>query len=175
MKKGFSLIEVIAAIAIFSIGILAITMAFSTSLNVSKMNDVKRDTSQYAQIITEKFNAMGYNEINTHYKSIPYKDSGINKVEDFRYFNNIDDIPNNESLLSVSGNGDKELLYPMAEENKFGVLIRVTKDRLQQDENQDNVYYTRYNIYIRVWDLNKGSQSQSIREIDEVGNEENDS
>lgn len=165
MKKGFSLIEVVAAIAIFSIAILAISMAFSASLNISQMNDIKQDTSQYAQAITENYKALGYNEINIKYNDL-LSNNGI--MSGFQYFNTIDDIQtwfNNDNgqkmpdILSIADKIDNNS-YPLAQGKKFGALISISKTNLSGSTNADV-----YRIYVRVWRLDKGAQSQSLREI----------
>ncbi|MDF2502999.1 prepilin-type N-terminal cleavage/methylation domain-containing protein [Clostridium sp.] len=157
MKKGFTLIEVIAAIAIFSIAILSISMAFSTSLNISQMNDIKQDTSQYAQAITENYKALGYNAIDNKYKS-----TDNTTLSDFKYFNNLNDIQNwfyGGGMPSISGNVDNNA-YPVLQGAKFGVLINISKTNLG-----DSSSIPTYHIYARIWRLDKGSQSQSVRDI----------
>lgn len=158
MKKGFTLIEVVAAIAIFSIAILAISMAFSTSLNISQMNDIKQDTSQYAQAITENYKALGYNAIKSKYNLPENNDS----VSDFKYFNLIDDIQswfNDGSMPNIFGNVDNNA-YPVLQGMKFGVLINISKTNLDDSSSTPT-----YHIYVRVWRLDKGMQSQSLRDI----------
>lgn len=57
--KGFSLIELIAAIAIFSIAIIAISLAFSLSINTWKKGNTKLSSVSYSQAIAEHFKGSG--------------------------------------------------------------------------------------------------------------------
>ncbi|AGK98205.1 type II secretion system protein [Clostridium pasteurianum] len=151
MKKGFTLVEVVASIAIFSITILAISMAFSTSLNISQMNDIKQDTSQYAKAITENYIALRYSAININANT---------EVSAFKYFNTVDDIQNlfntGNSMTNISGSVNNTA-YPSMQGMKFGVLIDISKTT--------NLNVDFYHIYVRVWRLDKGAQSQSVRDI----------
>jgi len=148
MKKGFSLIEVIAAIAIFSIGILAITLAFSTSLNVSKMNDVKRDTSQYAQVIAEKFNAIGSDFFKDNDQYLKMDIGNDNSIICNKYFDDLFDI--NSWFNGSKFNNDSADLP----NKKFKGIITVTK-----------IDSSNYRISICVQQRNRDSQSQAVRDI----------
>ena len=54
-KKGFTLIEVIAAIAILSIGLVGISNIMSTSIKITKQNDVKMKCMAFANDVIENF------------------------------------------------------------------------------------------------------------------------
>jgi prepilin-type N-terminal cleavage/methylation domain-containing protein len=156
VKKGFTLIELIIALAIFSMSILAVTMGFSVSIKIRQMNDVKQATAGYAQAIIENFRVTGYNNIDAVYTG-----DLTTGVSTYVYFN--EDMSNFNSwfqnyingIETFSGNVDTTA-YPLSNGNKFGALIKVDKTNFTGNP---------YHIYVRVWMLNKGSQSQSVRDI----------
>lgn len=61
-NKGFTLIEVIAAVAILAISIISITMAVSLAINIRTKADIKLSTMYYSQGISEAFKAAGPNK-----------------------------------------------------------------------------------------------------------------
>lgn len=154
MKKGFTLVEVVAAIAIFSITILAISMAFSTSLNISEMNDIKQDTSQYAQAITEKSKNLidsGSTSTTTQPVTFYFYDIGdINSCLENLFANQSIDQYSNSNGTNLYGN-----------KFKYGVSINTTKP-------DSSINY--YKINVRVWKIGKETQSESVRDIYESGN-----
>ena len=158
MKKGFTLIELMVSLAIFSISMVAISMVFLTSLNISKMNDVKQSTAGYAQSIIENFRAVGYAKLETTYTG-----NMTTGVSTFVYLNNINDFnvwfQNYISgTTQITGNSNSST-YPSPTGNQlFGALIKINK-----------IYVagagTPYHIYVRVWRIAKGATSQSVRDI----------
>lgn len=153
MKKGFSLIEVIAAIAIFSIGILAITLAFSTSLNVSQMNDVKQNTSQYAQAIMEKS------------KNIIESGNNPDNLSKTFYFYNLSDIDN--CLQSIFTGSDDKLYFNqngIVNGNKFQFKASININK------EDVGEFDYYNINVHVQRIGQGTQDESVRDMSVRGN-----
>jgi prepilin-type N-terminal cleavage/methylation domain-containing protein len=147
MKKGFTLIEVIAAIAIFSIAILAISMAFSTSLNISQMNDIKQDTSQYAQAITEK--------------SKNLIDAGSTKTYDdpiVFYFYDIDDI--NTCVENIFNSDDISGYKNQNGNNEDGDKFQYAAS-IKIAETDSSIY----EVNVSVWKIGKETQSKSVRDI----------
>jgi len=58
-KKGFTLIELIAAIAILTIAFMGITLAITYSIKTEKKSNVKLDTSFYVKGIVEMIRSQG--------------------------------------------------------------------------------------------------------------------
>lgn len=163
MKKGFTLIELIISLSIFAISMVAISMLFTASLNIRKINDAKQSTAGYSQAIIENFRAAGYTEIDTDYKCDI--NAGIFMFvyfNDMSYFNNMIDF-NAWYHIHISDikqitNTDNSSTYPPSSGNKFGALIKITKQSADGGG-------TPYHIYVRVWRLDKGAISQSVRDI----------
>ena len=158
MKKGFTLVELIASLAIFSLAILAISMAFSASLITRQKNDIKQSTVHYSQAIIENFRTVGYDNLGTVYKG-----DTTTGVSTFVYFNN--DMSNFNAWFrnyingttQITGNVDSST-YPLSTGNQFGTLIKIAKISVDGGG-------TPFHIYVRVWRLDKGAQSQSVRDI----------
>ena len=158
MKKGFTLIELIASLAIFSLAMVGITMAFSASLSIRQRNDVKQSTVDYSQAIIEKFRVVGYANLDNIYKG-----DITTGVSTFVYFNK--DMSNFnlwfqyyiKRTTQVAGNVNSST-YPLSTGNQFGALIKIAKTSVAGGGMP-------YHIYVRVWRLDRGAQSQSVRDI----------
>ncbi|HEY8804246.1 MAG TPA: type II secretion system protein [Clostridium sp.] len=158
MKKGFTLIEVIISLAILSIAMLGISMAFFESSNTSQMNDVKQNTAGYAQAIIENFRAAGYVELETVYNG-----NMTTGVSTFVYLNDMSDFSAwfqkyTSGITQVTGNIDSSTYPPTAGNQLFGALIKINKINVAGGG-------TPYHIYVRVWRIAKGDISQSVRDI----------
>lgn len=158
MKKGFTLIELIASLAIFAFAMLAITMGFSASLNSRQMNDIKQSTVGYSQAIIENFRVVGYSNLDAVYKG-----DMTTGVSTFVYFNN--DMSNFNTWFQNYISGTTQVTgnvvstsYPLSTGNQFGALIKIAKTSVAGGG-------TPYHIYVRVWRLDKGAKSQSVRDI----------
>lgn len=68
-KRGFTLIELVAAVAILTISITAISSAFMTSISVWSRGNDKLETSNYAQGIIEMLRSLGGEQIKYLYNS----------------------------------------------------------------------------------------------------------
>lgn len=156
-KKGFTLIELIAALAILSIGLSGVSFAFSTSSQLRMNEDVKLDTSTSSQTIVESFRAKGKNFTDTIYNTgAKYIGSdGSSSVYKYLFFTSIEDLNtniNNNSFVSVSGTGsfsDCKASIPSGNP-KFGALIQVIDDTGSNS-------YTLYKINCTVWNLSYGA------------------
>jgi prepilin-type N-terminal cleavage/methylation domain-containing protein len=167
-KKGFTLIELIAAIAILSIVITAITTAFTSSIQTWKKADVKLDSSAYAQGAIEMLKSP---DVRT---SQLYKISGSRYY--YLYFNNINELKDgvNDFILaaktgttSLAGAYNAVNLSSAATSNvfsdcknnsnskRYGVYIEFTNNTPEQ-------YFA---IKLTLWDFNYGIDSKSIREV----------
>ncbi len=161
MKKGFTLTELIVSLAIFSIAMVTISMVFFASLNTRQTNDVKQSTAGYAQAIIENFRTVGYSKINDLYKGD--MTTGVSK---FVYFNNMSNLnvwfqKYISGTTIITGNEDSRT-YPLSTENQFGALIKISKVSITENVAEE---IFSYHIYVRVWELSKGSKGQSVRDI----------
>lgn len=91
-KKAFTLVEVIAAIGILSITILAISTAFITGIHTLQKGGTKLKTMQYAEGITEGFQGGGITLLQNKCNSL----TGSFSYSTFLYFN--DDFTNFKAL-----------------------------------------------------------------------------
>lgn len=180
IKKGFTLIELVAAIAIFAIGISAISMAFSTSINTWKRNNVKMDTVTYAQTIVETFKSGGKDKLKS-FSNDPTSSSGVSAFAYFDDgFNNFSIYLNDGTTINAPGsktfndwynvgsairftvsnddnvNKDNDLFTKCKSHNtsnkKYGAYIMIKKDTSSESE----VFY----LKTRVWNLQQQSTAE---------------
>ncbi|MBU3110251.1 type II secretion system protein [Clostridium lacusfryxellense] len=156
MKKGFTLVELIASLAIFAMAMVAISMAFFASTTTRQMNDVKQSTAGYAQAIIETFRG----STETVYKTV---DSTESPTFIFVYFNNMVDFNDWYKAYIVIGakittKEGNPTTYPLPIGNQlFGALIKI---------NKKSAYgVNTYNISVRVWRIDKGARGESVRDI----------
>lgn len=96
-KKGFTLVELIAALAILSIGLSGITLAFSSAVQTRKNEDIKLDTGANAQIISENLREKGKIYVEDVYNSFPTKivgADGRSSIYLYIFFNNAEELNN---------------------------------------------------------------------------------
>ncbi len=142
MKKGFTLIEVIAAIAIFSIAFVAVSLAFSIAITTGQGNEISQNNIQFSETIIEKFRT-----------SYDFSSIGSNGVSYNIYFNSIGDLEDGINEM-ISGTADTN---PLKNGHAFGALISISKVQV--------VDVTTYHIYVKSWRLDKGSKYQSIKDF----------
>ena len=157
MKKGFTLVELIVSLAIFSISMVAISMVFSVCLNTRQMGDIRQSTSGYSQAIIENLRVAGDAKLDTVYTG------DINTgISTFVYFNDMSSLnvwfQNYISgTIPIIGNVNV-CTYPLSLGNQFGALIMINKTSVVAGGIP-------YHIYVRVWEISKGANSQSVRDI----------
>ena len=170
-KKGFTLVELIAAIAILAIVTSAIFPAFLTSVKIWSRGDLKLGTTTYAQSIIETLKSQGADKLKNMYSSASgsscyvYSDDNLTN---FRVYNGSLSSPS-DLLTWVKDSSTK--LTGLVNENyisckdssysggrKYGAYIFI-----KQSDATNKVYYAR----IRVWNLQRqnGAETGSLREI----------
>lgn len=171
-KKGFTLVELIAAVAIFAITISAISLAFSTSISTWSKGDLKLGTSTYAQSIIETIRSQGADKIKTMYNDAGGSSCYIyfdDNMTNLRVYNNAAVSTPTDLLTWVKG-GTSKLAGTVGESfascnnsaysggKKYGAYLYI-----KQSDAVNKVYYVR----VRVWNLQRsnGSGSESLREV----------
>ena len=147
-RKGFTLIEMIAATAILLIGIMGTTVAFSSSLKTLAKSNQVLNTTAYAQAIVEYYKSQGKARVSllcpTDPSTNPY----------FIYFDSLDDLSN--SLAN-----DLFTTNPIG--YKYVASIAVYIDP-PIDSDPKNVKIVVYKLVVDVWQLSNkdGSKSELI-------------
>lgn len=146
VKKGITLIELIIAIAIFTIAMVGINFVYFAAWNIKTVNKLRQQDQQYSEIITEKSNAA---VINTDH------------CTQWIYFNDYADFNNkitnffSNPITSIDTTADKNSYSTSS--GKYGAFIEVQKTTIGG--------VTSHHIYIRVLEVNKGPISKSEKDI----------
>jgi prepilin-type N-terminal cleavage/methylation domain-containing protein len=167
-KKGYTLIELIAAIAIFAIVMSAVYTTFSTSIKIWSRADLKLGTSTYSQSIIETLRAQGAGRLKDMY-SIPDGNSCyIYFDENLTNFRVYGSTTSPENLLTWVKDSTTKLTGSVTENYtsckslssgmRYGAFIFI-----KQSDASNKVYYAR----VRVWDLKRqnGADTESLKEI----------
>lgn len=187
-KSGFTLIEIIVAIAIFSIGITSISLGLITAVHTWKKADVKLQTMYYSQGMVEVCKGKDINTL----KALAL--DPVNGSSCYAYF---DDDYKNFMLYFLKNGADTRITNFSDPENQnnfigwynsgppINSLVSI-EDNIQSniDSNlfskclSNNSANKRYGAYImiknsgntvylkvKVWDLQYGSDSASTREV----------
>lgn len=190
-KKGFTIVEVIIAIAVFAIVTTSITLVINTSSNMYKQENVKFQTISAADSIIHQLKSRGAAEktINSggtisslsnffeytvgNAASAMNDGSTITQVDSYIYFNYGDDLTNiplnfNRYQEITVGSGNYNNCNSIKPNNKnFGALVSITRSNFQKynSANSDlnaQWYYNVYKIDVTVWNLNEGEYSKAV-------------
>jgi prepilin-type N-terminal cleavage/methylation domain-containing protein len=168
-KKGYTLIELIAAIAIFAIVMSAVYTTFSTSIKIWSRADLKLGTSTYSQSIIETLKSQGVDKLKNMYNSSSGNSCYIyfdDNLSNLIVYNGVASSPLN--LLTWVKDSTTKLTSSVTENytscknfssgRKYGASIFI-----KQSDASNKVYYAR----VRVWDLKRqnGAETESLREI----------
>lgn len=160
-KKGFTLIELIAAIAILAIAMVGISSAIYTGSNISVKNTKKVDTSVFAQNIIQTYKSQGKNNIKNFYP-------GENKFTGYCYFNDendLDAVLENGSHFN-NGNYEKMIGDSVRINKKYGAYVEFeTQSTLGKNpSNEDVKLQTGFDIvriYVKVINLKETGKNDS--------------
>lgn len=183
-RKGFTLVEVVAAIAILSITIFAVSTAFISGTRTWRSGEQKLDTMYYAQGISEVFKGANISKI-TQLGDEVGSSAFLYFDEDYRNF--VLYTANGNTALTSPGtppnftdwfnfgpkiqgkvsdddfsNIDTNIYNKCRRSNsnrKYGGYIVIKKD------NRPSTVGTVYYVKVRVWNLSYGSDSESVREV----------
>jgi prepilin-type N-terminal cleavage/methylation domain-containing protein len=153
-KKGFTLVELIAALAILSIGLSGIMLAFSSAVQTRKNEDIKLDTGANAQIISENLREKGKIYVEDVYNSVPIKIGGVDgrsNVYLYIFFNDEEELNNifedRHFTLVTSGTGGYSDCVNKNSGNKtFGARLQITDFKGTNE-------YSLYRVNTTVWSL----------------------
>lgn len=150
-KKGFTLIELIAAVAIFSITIVSISTAFSLSISTKRINQSKIDTMYKVQTIAETFKSAGVSKLTG-------KLQGVQSGSCFVYFNDdMNDFNSWYNTGNISGNVDINN-YDKNSSKKYCAYIKIEKDSSISTIDA-------YHLDVTVIEIKEGLRTKSVRDI----------
>lgn len=181
-KKGFTLIELIAAIAILAIAFTGISLALLASVKTEKKSDVKLETSTYAKAVVENIKIQSNDVLskttNVRYIFFDNKDSFENCLynkflqglegkyepspptidENNKTGKDVVNLPMDNTLCTYT----KCNLRNTKENNrKYGACISTEYKELTKSSIVSKGYFVR----VWVWSLQYGESSLSYREF----------
>ena len=81
IEKGFSLVEVLIAVSIFSVGLLAVAQLLDTAIQYNSSARLMSEATQIAQYQMEKLMSSPYDDANLEESFSPY---GPNSIANYR-------------------------------------------------------------------------------------------
>lgn len=182
--KGFSLIEVLAAIAIFAVASSSIVLAIDFSAKVYRQENIKFSTYSAANDLVQQLKAKGVsNETSEDFKNGKlinledvYEIDGDKSIKTknyiiyFDYKELKDTLKDKSSFINAADNVklnfDDVINYDKtkASGKTYAAYITITKD-VNQKVNAGNVdvgwFYNVYNADVTVWDMKAGVASMA--------------
>ena len=148
VKKGFTLVELVAALAILTTSIVVIYQVFKFSNNVwvKEKNNIK--LVSISQTISQTLKGSGKDHLATIYNN-----GEGTKI--YFYFDSIDEavgIANGidtNKLKAIVGSSD---IYSKNESKDYGAQLIITPKELKK---WDYASYTYYQVDIKIWKLDK--------------------
>ena len=149
--KGFTLIELIGAMAILAIFLTGLSSATSYSIQSWKRGQVILDTNSYCKSIVEILKANDERMINGLFYNYGNKTTPAVPCEiEFTYTDMTSLKENLEELLSKTYAGNPD--------DKFHATIRLSKNNKVTDEFVDYLHkYSVYRVEIKVFDIKYGN------------------
>ena len=177
-RKGFTLIEVIAAMAIFAIATASITFAISSSTNAYRIENIKFETISAADNILEQLKAKGTGDstsTNNNVTSLKdlFSSTDTTDIYKYVYFNYnelttiILDKTNFIDLASGASGNYSDCNDQKQNGKKFGAYIHINRDNGSSTATintgivDKSFYYNNYSIHVEVWNLAEGDGSNS--------------
>ncbi len=160
-KKGFTLIELIAAIAILSIAMVGISNAIFFGSNVSAKNTKKVNTSVFAQYMIQTYKSQGKNYIKSLYSG--------NSFTGYCYFNNLDELNDVlEGTAALTPGSYQNMIDGKTASNKsIGAYVEFTSSSIigkVPGSNSDIVLqpgFDNVRIYVKVVNLKEQAKNES--------------
>ena len=148
VKKGFTLVEVVAALAILTTSILIIYQVFdfSSKIWVKEKNNI--DLTSYSQTIAQTLKSAGKD----HLKEIYDNGAGANV---YIYFDSGEDaakIVSGVDMTSFMQISDTSDIYSKNSNKIYGAQLLITEEHLS---TAGYAVYSYYQVQIKVWKLDK--------------------
>ena len=165
-KKGFTLIELVCALAMLAIVLSTVFVAFSNSTIVWKKSDVDLELASQNQSIVQCIRAQGKVWLDRVYVDSSFvKPNGNSNgnLNVFLNFNDYSDIYNatnasdNSKFVPGSLNPDYNDYIKTNPTTKYGALIEITKKPLNASSYASYIYYS---VRVTVWNVKKGADYQ---------------
>lgn len=158
-KKGFTLIEIIVAIAILMIGIMTVSVISSGTLSAYKANQIKIENINYADTIINILKANG----KLYVKDI-YGDFNVNSSDHNCTFNlYFDDLTQLEDAITNDATPeswtDSSTMPTDMKDKKNCAFIRIDDASVNIGPTTDHKVNL-YNILIKVWNFEYGNSSE---------------
>lgn len=156
-KKGFTLVELIAALAILSIAMTGISLTFNTSSTMWKKTRVSLELVTDNQSIAQNLRSQGKNKITKIYD---LSNSGC-----YIFFDNYDEI---KDIITANDYSDFKVAIAApsftecnnineksVDKKDYGALIEI------HEATPTGNYYKFYDVKLTVWYLQEGEKSKS--------------
>ena len=160
-KRGFTLVELIASIAIIAIIMTAASPAFLMSIKLWKNNRAKINTMAYSQAIAEYYKSNGMENLKTIYDSSE-KNSDLSTTNYIYFDNDCGDamkktIDDNASRFGKTAVEDYNTCKTRNTGNKkYGAFLKIFK---VSGTTNTNVFGVR----VVVWNFANGNEASSSR------------
>lgn len=162
-EKGFTLIELIAAIAILFIGLVGTSLSFNSSSKIFSIEKNNLELVSNNQSIAQNIKEQGKDKVETIFTYLKANVPPSNAC--YIYFDNYDEIKNTiaSSDLTVykiasNSKGYSECLSKKTGTKKYGAMIEFSDVAMG---GVDYPSYKLYNLKITVWNLEIGENSKS--------------
>lgn len=181
-RRGFTIIEMIVAIAFFTIATVGISFVISTSANMYKMENTKFQTISVADSIINQLKSRGILETDasstTNITGLNYFFGATSDVDEYRYiFLNYDELSSQTlihgsyivaPIYSDDYSSDLANFQSCKTDNinnkRFGAFVHISRnngDKTTGANYNIDYYYNTYTIDVKVWDLNKDVNSEA--------------
>lgn len=174
MKKGFTIIEIVIALAILLVAVTSVNLIYSTSSQIWKLSGYNANTAALNQAVSQRMRAEGKrNVVNIFNTTHNY----------YIYFNNVDGITNgvttNDGIddaidLAINGTVDNKFkvlggsVGNLADcklnngnKTRYGALVMVSK----LDDTNNKLY----EFDITVWDLKRNNDLSKSNSVFSIG------
>lgn len=161
-KKGFTIVELIAAVAIILLSLQAVSLAVSAASKMWGISNSKLDVNTFNISISQNMKNRGRNYIRDIYKATG-KSAG-STINFYIYFNDNSEIapyfegslknPDGSLKVIVDSASDFDTCKSYNSGKKYGALVTI-KETMETDN------YSVYEIEVTVWDLLKDGKYKS--------------
>lgn len=176
-KRGFTIVEVIIAIAVFAIVTASVSLVVNTSSNLYKQETVKFETISAANALLEQLRAQGTrNSTKTDDNITSLQDLFVDKYGsntylyiyfDYEESTDLSKLPLKYSSYTIEGaEGDYNVCYGNNISHKnFGAYIHISRTAKANGDTTNleaDSYYDNYNIDVEVWKLSDSKPENTL-------------